>query len=97
MQFEATRTEETRLKMKLKEQDVKLWLTSHDLPVVNYINGIMPRIQYYLKKNKEVEVEQNMFRILDSKDKTSIKKGLIRLDDLKKVSYFISHEKINFQ
>lgn len=96
MQFEATKVEETRLKMNLKEDDVKLWLTSHGLNIVHYISRIMPTIQYYLKKNREIEVNQHMFDLLDSKDKRSIKHDLISFSDLRKVCYFISCHKLEF-
>lgn len=85
--LESAKTEDIRLKMQTKEQEVKLWVLRNDLSM-DTKTTFMQIIQHYLKKNKEVNVD-NLFHILSPDHKRYIKRRLC-ISSLQSVSSLFS-------
>lgn len=82
MQLATTRSEEIRQKLKTKEPEIDLWISSNGLPQ-NKRSAVMQQILSTLEHDKDVDVENLLhFLPLDHKE---ITKGNLTLDEIQKV------------
>ncbi|XP_048325807.2 cyclic nucleotide-gated ion channel 1 isoform X1 [Ziziphus jujuba] len=82
MQLATARSEEIRQKMKTKEPEIDLWISSSGIPE-NEKTVVMQQIQYALEHEKDVDFE-NLLRHLSLYHKDSLRKGNLSLDELRK-------------
>ncbi|XP_015878201.3 cyclic nucleotide-gated ion channel 1-like [Ziziphus jujuba] len=81
MQLATTRSEEIRQKLKTKEPEIDLWISSNGLPQ-NKRSAVMQQILSTLEHDKDVDVENLLhFLPLDHKE---ITKGNLTLDEIQK-------------
>lgn len=86
MQLATARSEEIRQKMKTKEPEIDLWISSSGIPE-NEKTVVMQQIQYALEHEKDVDFE-NLLRHLSLYHKDSLRKGNLSLDELRKVGFY---------
>ncbi|XP_068316264.1 cyclic nucleotide-gated ion channel 1-like [Pyrus communis] len=83
MQLEATKSEETRRKIRMKKLDVRKWISENNFPD-DVKSEIMNSIDQALKENKDADVDKP-FLILPWQTKRSVKRHLFK-DTLKAVN-----------
>ncbi|KAF4399123.1 hypothetical protein G4B88_023717 [Cannabis sativa] len=89
-QLATAKSEELGEKMKLKEQEIEVWIEKNGLPKEEK-TSIMLKVKHKLKENKQVDAE-NLLSILPSQDAKRLKL-LLCLPLLKKVPLFENMER----
>ncbi|KAF4380449.1 hypothetical protein F8388_024742, partial [Cannabis sativa] len=90
LQLATAKSEELGEKMKLKEQEIEVWIEKNGLPKEEK-TSIMLKVKHKLKENKQVDAE-NLLSILPSQDAKRLKL-LLCLPLLKKVPLFENMER----